>query len=292
MRRITEILDADANNAKAALEILRAFDADLVDVLETVGELFERYNACVGDSFSSLDQQGEQELYAAAKKLGVTPEALIDRMNGTDPDFQESRGPWRAMRVREAKKFVLLLLHRYFRWGLSNMLYLRVTPVLGYGRLQAEATALLRLFLDDPQRGEQWLRTGLSEEGGRKFYKATQGSIRKLLKQHGLEREYERGSAAYQHVRLNSAHRGLSITDEGAELRDQEFDPKRPAGFYRIVLWFLSVQVKVFAALLTAVPEVRCDGWRDRVEAFARRVDALWRLLDKRYPLEGTDEGE
>lgn len=91
-------------------------------------------------------------------------------------------------------------------------------------------------------------------------------------------------------MRLNSAHGGRSITAEGTELRDQEFDPRR-AGFYRIVLWFLSVQVKVFAALLTAVPEVRCDVWRDRVEAFARRVDTLSRVLDERSPLEGTDNG-
>jgi hypothetical protein len=227
MKRIAEILDADAVNARAAIEILRAFDADLIGSFETAGELFGRYNDCTGESFSALDTQEEQQLYAIAKSLGASPEELIRRLGTAEGGLDEARALWQAIRVREAKRFVLLLLHRYFRWGLSNMLYLRVTPVLGYGRLQAEATALLRLFLDEPRRGEEWLGTGLTGAGGRKFYRATQDSIRKLLKQLGLEGEYERGSAAYQHVRLNSAHRGLSITDEGAELRDQEFDPKR-----------------------------------------------------------------
>ncbi len=290
MRRIDEILEADAVNARAAIEILGTFDPALLEVIENVGELFEQFNDCAGESFSVLDQQDDQQLTAIAESLSVPPEELIRRIGTGEAGLDQARALWQSMRVRETKKFVLLLLYRYFRWGLTNMLHLRVSPVLGYGRLQAEAAALLRLFLDEPARGEEWLQTALTERGGKAFYTATQSKIRALLKQHGMEKEYERGSAGYQHVRMNAAARALSLTGEGARLADQEFEAQRPGGYYRIVLWFLSVQVKAFAALLTAVPEVRCDGWRDRVDAFARRIDAFWRVLEQRYPLEDTPE--
>jgi hypothetical protein len=289
MTRIEEILQADAIIARAAIEILKAFDSDLLGTIEAAGGLFEAYNDCVGASFSDLDSEGDRRLSAIAERLGSPPADLIRRLRTDEAGRDEARTLWQAMKVREAKKFALLLLHRYFRWGLSNILYLRVTPALGYGRLQAEATALLHLFRDEPSRAEEWLVTGLSEEAGKKFYKATQGTIRELLKRHGLTGEYERGSAAYQHVRLNSATRALSITDAGTRLADQEFNPDRPGEYYRVVLWFLSVQVKAFAALLTGVPEVQCDGWRDRVEVFARRVDALWRVLERRFTLEDEE---
>jgi hypothetical protein len=284
VKRIREILDADAVNARAAIEILSAFDADLIGVFETTGELFERYNDCAGEAFSAQDDRINDQLSDIARDLGVSPDELITRIKAGDPAQERARALWQSLGVHP-RRFVLMLLHRYFRWALASLLYFRLTPVLGYQRLQAEALGLLRLFFDEPSRAEQWLRTGLSNAGGRKFFNDSKKTVNETVKRYRLSGEYERGSAAYQHVRVNSAMRGLSITETGTQLRDQEIDPDDLGSYYRISLGLLSTQAKVFAGLADAVPDVQCEGWRDRLVEFARRLDRLWRMLEERYPL-------
>ena len=106
---------------------------------------------------------------------------------------------------------------------------------------------------------------------------------------------YERGSGSSQHVRMASVVMGISLTDMGTQLRDQEIDPDDPGSYLRRALWFLSAQVAVFAALDECAPEVRCDGWSARRDDFGQRWALLWRLLEERYPhdaQEGTGGGE
>ena len=84
---------------------------------------------------------------------------------------------------------------------------LRFTPVLGYLRVQAEACGPLRLFVEEPDRAEGWVRASLSEGGGRRFYGQTQAALRTIMTRYGLNPFYERGSGSSQHVRMTSARR-------------------------------------------------------------------------------------
>jgi hypothetical protein len=287
--RITEILEADAANAPAAVALLRALDPDLVDALETAGELFERYNSGASAAFSAKDDGTNDQLSVIAQEHGLSPAELIAKIESGDPAHSQAAALWQLSGVTDPQRFVLLLLHRYFRWGLASLLYLRLTPALGYQRLQAESLALLRLFVDQPARAQQWLRTGSTDGDGMKFFNETKGIIRSTITRYALANEYERGSATYQHVRPTSAVRGLSITPTETQLRDQEIDPEDPSGYYRVVLAFLNTQVKVFAHLPDAVPEVRCDDWRTSVSGLARRVDALWLVLELKHPLKDSE---
>lgn len=286
MTRIERLLETDAANAPVAIELLRSFDPATVQVLEVAGELFESFNACAAASFSELDAADDRELVTVAEKLGLTREDLIAAIgsNNASPEVVRARTLWKAMGARHAKTFLLLLLSRYFRWAVADLLRLRVTPVLGYGRLQAEACGLLRLFVEQPDRAGEWVRASLSDGDGRRFYRQTQAALRTIMTRYGLNAFYERGSASSQHVRMTSAVMGLSITDMGTRLRDQEIDPDDAGSYFRRALWFLSVQVIVFANLAECVPEVRCNGWPERRDDFARRWAVLWRLLDERYP--------
>lgn len=286
MSRIHRLLEADAANAPVALDLLRGFHPTTIQVVELAGEVFEAFNACAAASFSELDAADDRQLVTVAENLGVTRDELIAAIgsNSGTAEVVRARTLWKAMGARHAKKFLLLLLSRYFRWGVADLLRLRVTPVLGYGRLLAEACGLLRLFVEEPDRAEEWVRASLSEAGGRRFYGQTQAALRTIMTRYGLNPFYERGSGSSQHVRMTSAVMGLSITDMGTQLRDQEIDPEDPGSYFRQALWFLSAQVAVFANLGECVPEVRCDGWPARRDDFGRQWALLWRLLEERYP--------
>lgn len=121
-------------------------------------------------------------------------------------------------------------------------------------------------------------------------YRQTQRRITEIISRYGLAGEYERGSASYQHLRLNSAVRGLSISDPGTQLRDKEIDLERPAGYYRVAPWFVSVRVKVLGHPTDAVPEIRCDAWQARVDQLARTVAAVWHKLDMKFALESAQD--
>lgn len=292
MSRINELLQADAANAPIAIDLFRAFDPGTIETFEVAGELFEAFNRCAAESFSELDAANDLQLVTIAQNLGLSRNELIAelRSDTTRPEVDRARTLWKAIGARSAKRFVLLLLSRYFRWAVADLLRLRVTPILGYGRLQAEACALLRLFVEEPDRAEEWLRTTLSEQGGRRFYKQTQRSLTTIMTRYRLSGFYEQGSASSQHVRMTSAVLGLSITDMGTQLRDQEIDPEDPGSYFRRALWFLNVQVTVFASLVDSVPEVRCDGWDNRRQGFGRRWAMLWRLLEQQYPQDPPED--
>lgn len=294
MTRIDELLQADAANTPVAISLLSAFDPTTIEAFETASELLEAFSRCSADIFSQLDADADRRLAAIAETLGVSRDELIAqiRLDVRSADIDEARALWNAMGARYSKKIVLLLLSRYFRWGVADLLRLRITLVLRYGRLQAEACALLRLFVDEPRRAEEWQRTSQTEGGGRRFFNETRGSLRTIMDRYRLSNFYERGSASSQHVRMGSAVSGLSITDEGMQLRDQEVDPGNPGTYIRKALWFLSVQVTIFMNLLDAVPDVQCGEWQDRRRAFADNWARLWQLLEQRYPLDAEDPAE
>lgn len=294
MTTTDELLRADSTNVPIALDLLRSFDPATSTVFETADGLFAAFNRCAAESYSHQDAADDERLAALANGLSLSRDELIERIRSDESlsPIDEARTTWNAMGARYSKKIVLLLLSRYFRWGVADLLRLRITPVLGYGRLQAEACALLRLFVDNPRRAEEWQRTSQTEGGGRRFFNETRGSLRTIMDRYRLSNFYERGSASSQHVRMGSAVSGLSITDEGMQLRDQEVDPGNPGTYIRKALWFLSVQVTIFMNLLDAVPDVQCGEWQDRRRVFADDWARLWRLLEQRYPLDAEDPGD
>ena len=98
LTRIDEILTADVENARLALEVLSDFDKELVALIEIAGELFEQFNDCAGRNFSQADQEDDRFLAQVAEQLGIAPLVLIERVQA-DAGVREARMRWRAMRV-------------------------------------------------------------------------------------------------------------------------------------------------------------------------------------------------
>jgi hypothetical protein len=76
---------------------------------------------------------------------------------------------------------------------------MRLTPALGYGRLEAESLALLIIMRGDENVGESWMGL-VSDTKGKAFYKKYQGEIIQVLRRYNLDGAYERGSGASLHV--------------------------------------------------------------------------------------------
>jgi hypothetical protein len=288
MPTMNELLQADAANADVAKDILRALDPTFLSAFETSGDLFEQFNRCASQVLAAGDQDDDNALQAIAQRLGLNRDELLQRIkNGDLTDaIVEARQRWESMSVRQAQRLVLLLLHRYFRWGVTDLLRFRVTAAAGAGRLEAEAVALVRLFRDEPATATQWLQAGLDDAAGRRFHNQTRQALAGFIAGFGLEVAYERGSSSAQHVRIGSAVRGVNITDEGTVLRDQEIDPERAYGYLLFAWWMLTVQAKVFAALRDTFRETaeNCEGWRASVNTFIREVDRLHAVLRERFP--------
>ena len=288
MPTVDELLRADAANVDVAQDILRELDQTFLSAFETAGSLFEQFNRCASQALAAGDENDDNALQRIAQRIGVDRDELLRRIKAGDAtaDVVDARQRWASMSARQAQRLVLLLLHRYFRWGVTDLLRFRVTAAAGAGRLQSEAVALVRLFRDEPVRATQWLEAGLDDAAGRRFHNQTRQALAGFIAGFGLELAYERGSSSAQHVRIGSTVRGVNISDEGTLLRDQEIDPEQPYGYLLFAWWMLTVQAKVFAALRDTLREVaeNCEGWRASVNAFIREVDRFHGVLRERFP--------
>ena len=94
-------------------------------------------------------------------------------------------------------------------WGASDILRVRLSPAIGYGRQRAEGFALLSLMNANPGIGRRWLRI-MSDKEGERFYKKYQGKLVDEMVKAGLLGAYERGSGAALHVRFAGARAGYA----------------------------------------------------------------------------------
>lgn len=284
MGAIGDLLASDTDNASCCRENFRRLDQALPEAFDTAAEMFTTFSRCVEGTQD--ESQDHQILERYAQAHGLTAEESLGRLGRSDSAHAvptDAREAYLRMHNRRAKAVVFLLLQRAYVWGATDLLRLRLTPAVGYGRLEAEAIGLLLLMRGDPAMGDWWLRVG-TENDGRAFFDATRGPLKARLREVDLIFAYDQGSMAAQHVRLLSAVAGLSWSDTQARLAAQEADPDDPFSFFLGALYFLSTQVRVFHALKKAFPEVTDPIWDQRVRLFTSDVARFWVCLEQRFP--------
>lgn len=288
MSAIQDLLEADHANTANSVDALQQFSPDLPGALDCAADLIDQFIRHVA---AALDDSEELRAGSAiTDELGVEPEQLRELLNDEKPavgKIEEARTIWRRLYTRQARRVLLLLLQRHFMWAATDLLRMRLTPVLGYCRQEAEAIALLVLVRDRPDLGIRWLHVRTDEEGVT-FFREMQHGVRSTLKRLKLNDAYERGSGAALHVRFASAVLGLSFDRQPNEiwLGFQEVRPNESFQYYLDALGFLSVQVRVVRALGEAFPEVTDPSWLRAVNHFTRKVAALWEELSRQFPAE------
>jgi len=293
MSEIDELMQADAENVSHSRRILAGFDPELSTILDTAAGMFTTFGRCIeGGEAESTDLSTFQQ---CSKDLGVEPEKLIELVESktcNNPIIDRARSAWFKLYSRRVRGIIFLLLQRQYMWAVTDLLRMRLTPALGYGRLEAESLALLIIMRGDENVGNSWMEL-VSDTEGKAFYKKYQGEIIQVLRRYNLDGAYERGSGASLHVRIASAVRNLVWKDKTGKsqiwLGYQELKPNN--GFNRFnyfleVLSFLRTQERVFRALGDAFPEVSDPIWFERVRIFAQTVDSLWQKLERTFPEE------
>lgn len=285
MSELDELIQADAENISNSRKAFTDFDPELSAALDTAAEMFKTFSRCM---IGALDDSVDLATFAdCAKELGIDGDTLLSRIRSEtrDPVLDRARTALLSGLARRARGIVFLLLQRQFMWAATDLLRMRLTAAIGYGRQEAESLALLFLMRDDPSIANRWLKLATDSEG-RQFYQEFQGRIRTEIERLDLSGAYEQGSGASLHVRFASAVRGLSLDRKPNEiwLGYQEVRQDDPFSYFLEVLYFLRTQERVFRALGDAFPEVSDPIWAERVRIFTRTIESLWERLEKVFP--------
>jgi hypothetical protein len=293
MSEIEKLIETDAENISHSRRILAGFDPELSLALETAAGMFTTFSRCIEGA--TEEYKDLSTFKQCCNEMGVEEEKLIEIIESKsrdNPILDRARSAWFSIYGRRVRGIIFLLLQRQFMWAVTDLLRMRITPAIGYTRLEAESLALLLIMKKDPSVANRWMSL-TSDKEGKAFYKEFQGQIIKELKNISLDVTYEMGSGASLHVRFASAIRNLSFKNKPGKseiwLGYQELKPGN--GFNRFqyflqVLSFLRTQERIFRTLADAFPEVSDPIWFTRVDVFARTVDVLWQKLEKTFPNE------
>jgi len=285
MSELDELIQVDADNVSNSRKALANFDPELSRALDTAAGMFKTFCRCME---GALDDSADwATLDGCGTELGIDADTLVSliRTNARDATLDRARAAWLRLYARRARGIVLLLLQRQFMWAATDLLRMRLTATIGYGRQQAESLALLFLMRDDATIADRWMKLA-ADNDGKRFHREFQGRILEVIERLDLGGAYEGGSGTSMHVRLASAIRGLSLDRKPNEiwLGYQDVRSNDPFSYYLEVLSFLGIQVRLFRALGDAFPEVRDQIWPGRVESFTRHVASLWERLEKLFP--------
>ena len=293
MSEIEKLIEADGENISHSRRILVGFDPELSSALDVAAGMFLTFSRCIEGG--AEDSKDLLTLEQCSKELGVDQEKLIqiiESKSNNNPILVRARSAWLSIYGRRVRGIIFLLLQRQFMWAVTDLLRMRLTPVIGYTRLEAESLGLLMIMKRDASVADRWMKLN-SDKQGKAFYKKFQGKIISELKKISLDGIYEMGSGASLHVRFMSAVRSFSLKNEPRKLEIwlgyQELKPNNGPNrfnYFLAVLSFLRTQERIFRALGEAFPEVSDPIWFERVRIFARTVDFLWQKLERTFPEE------
>ena len=284
MSELDELIKADAENIPKSRKALIRFDPELSRALDAAAGMFKTFGRCME---GALDDSADMAtILDCAKQLGIDEKTLVVQVESDTGDaaLNRARTAWLRLLAHRARGIIFLLLQRQFMWAATDLLRVRLTPAIGYGRQEAESLGLLFLMRDDPNIADRWLKL-VTDSDGKMFYREFQGRIAQEIERLGLSRTYEQGSGTSLHVRFASAVRGLSKgKPHEVGMVYQEARDEDQFSYFLTVLGFLHTQDIVFQALGDAFPEVSDPIWPERVRRFSQTVASLRERLETTFP--------
>ena len=280
--RLGRVLAADHANTRAAPELMALAEPWAVDAFEDTANLFRLLIHRL--SVWSVEEAEDLRLREIARSLGLTDQKLIERLaSAPSPELAEAAQSWSRLSAFRVVKMLVLACQRYWTWAATDLARLRITAAIGYGRLEAETVALAKLFLEEPELADRWLRIRTPKDG-RQFFSDTQSRVKTTLEDFRLGKVYDIASSGGQHVRMASLARSFASRGEELSLPDQDFDPEDALGFHLAVAYFHRIQNRILSALGTIIPDVACEEWSKAVHDYSEHVDGLWTKLKSSYP--------
>jgi hypothetical protein len=282
------MVEADEANTKAAPVLMANLHPLAVQLFDDAEDLF-RYLYKALENWKAETAINEQ-LETIADAHGLSTQELAGRLQqGTAADIPEAQDLFKRLWTLRVVRMIVAACQRYWAWGSLDLFRLRITAAHGNLRLEAEAMALIVLFMGDDDLAEQWSRL-YGDKEGYKFFKKTQPAVKTILAKYDLGRTYGIASGAAQHVRMASIVRALSTSDGVITLPDQDFDKADSYSFHLAIAHFHRIQQRILSAL-GATLLAGDETWTAMDGSFAKRAGDLWAVLEKRYAKEIHEPG-
>lgn len=289
------LFECDLQNYQEAKRALNTIDSKALEtanecaaVFERVGQVFGR--VCRYREFHEVlnNWLAKQPLPAEQAVKLLQRAASVGNQFPEDPTRQAKEALERLHSII-GRIYLLLRLGRDYLLGLGEILKLRITPAMGYLRVQAESLALLKLFANEPRIAQEWL-DATSAQSGRQFYRNNHSKIVETVKALDLYEHYERGSWMALHSRVPGV--SLGIIQGGKKTTGGEEDTIRlvyqeTGDHVALFLWFciyMRFHQKAINSISVSIPEINSLQLAEvGVGEFSKAVDGLWKTLEPIY---------
>src|SRR5882724_10833380 len=143
-REIDDLHAADAANIEQTKRLLDEFDPRFLGAFDRATRMFTWFAALVGHH--SSDSGAVQEINRCGQALGARNGAELEEMRRRPTnDRERSKLLDRIQQAddrilsRRIRGIVLGMIDRAYHWAVSDLLRMRLTPAIGYQRIEAEA---------------------------------------------------------------------------------------------------------------------------------------------------------
>ncbi len=308
MGNIDDLLAADEKNVWITRACLEAFRPgtqrvpNLLDALDTAAGMYHTFGRVIGQN-SSVDQD-LAEVAECGRVLGAADSAALKAIRAAPPASAVHADALKRLddldlrlESRAVRGIVYTQIARAYIWGFADIMRMRVTPAIGYQRLQAEGFGLLCVMRDSPRVALEW-REIAADEAGKEFFRKYQRRIMDEIAKADLIFAYEQGSGVALHLRFAGAVYGLSFKTAHqlsrvamtTELSCQELRAGAPHNFILQVLGVLQTQVRILAGLTRAFPEAMDAIWSEqRLPSLQATMAELWARVPSAFPQEFAD---
>lgn len=295
---VTEIRDLDRHNERVSLALFQSFSPELLEVIEAAVGLCKTFAHSYGQNWSGADDA--RDIDYCMRQLDAANEEELKAMLKERPRPKGTQGDLLG-RVQDAldrewarwvRGLLLLFLGRSFLFAVLDLMRLRLTASTIHLRNLAETIGLLAVMRDDPGVAETWTSIQ-NDDDGKRFHRRYNQRITTEAEAFNLRGAHEFGSESAAHVRWASVAPGVRYGEseqrgrrfQEMKLAHQEGDPDRPQFVLLQVLYLLRTQERVFRALIDVLPEANDPVLiEQRVPAFGRAVDDLWKKFFRAFP--------
>jgi len=174
-------------------------------------------------------------------------------------------------------------LQRDFLFGISELLKCRITPAIGYIRLQAETAGIMKVMTENNLIATDWL-SSISQKDNN-FYRDWHKTIKDSLKSLNLGSDYDLASSLALHSRVGGIAKGMIIGHKYKKpgemvLNYQEIDDPKELFFW--FGYYIRFHKKIVNNIKTIIPELKKDYTFDLTfNSLELHENSVWNITKK-----------
>jgi hypothetical protein len=286
MTHLDDLLACDDENIKISKQALFDIEPTSLEAIESCANTLELMVRKFGET-SKYDEHHDV-IEGWAKQHGVKGNKalyylrdahLIGSTDANDPTTQAKINLQKATAIL-ARMHIALRLGRDFLFGITDMLSLRITPALGYMRVQSESFGQLKLLVDHPELGEEWFSSA-DDAKGKQFHNNWHSRIVSAIRDLDLHSEYSSSTNFAHHTRASGTAYGILLGGKKDKAKGEIKLIYQETDDYRLLYFWFGVYLKFHRKALQHIsslfPELTDDDINKiGVHDFAAKESIIW----------------